>query len=62
VHLTFFSQTDIIAQVRVRPFFNQQTFSLKRDQTIFTNKINQHTSIFYKELRSFEFSIALGDT
>jgi hypothetical protein len=35
VLLPFFSQTDIIAQVRVRLFLSQQTFSPKRDHTIF---------------------------
>jgi hypothetical protein len=34
----------------------------KQKQIIFINKINQPTNIFYKELRSFEFPIALGNT
>jgi hypothetical protein len=61
--IIIFSQTDIIAQARVRLFFrSSKFFSPKCGQTIFINKINQPTIIFYKELRSFDFSIALGDT
>jgi len=62
VYFYFFLKRIAIAHMRVRPLFLSKLFA-KRDQIIFMNKINQHKNIFLApELRSFDFSIAPGDT